>query len=80
MSDLLDSDTSSLNMEMLHTGRLCLCVTLNSFSKTRQPLTSHSLIYADPLWTMEQQISLNMHGCEMQWCAETQRGEWGGIL
>ncbi len=45
---LLDSDTSSLHMETLHTGPLCLCVNLASFSKTRRQLTSHSLIHAHP--------------------------------
>lgn len=46
MSDLLDSDTSSLHMEMLHTG-LSVSVSISPVSpKTRQQLTSHSLIYA----------------------------------
>lgn len=78
MSDLLDSDTSSLRMEMLHTD-LCLCVSLNSLSKTRRPLTPHSFSHNNVIMDLSSwQINLNMlvRGCDTQWFGRIKRGGW----
>lgn len=85
MSDLLDSDTSSLHMEMLHTD-LCLCqkfvqntATVNSSFLNLLRCSLDHLVTTILLWICSScQINLNtlVHGCDTQCVGKIQRGSW----